>query len=478
MFRITLLVICFFAYLVDGETQRVTVSKEMKIRNDKAYDILGKIENNILIYRDLGKERIVEVFDGELEFLFRKELQLKENRLDIYTIIPQDTSFTILYGYRKKKLYYLRALKYDQNVNLIDSTTLLNGIADFKIKFFKFKVSQDRSKTLLFAGRKDNLFYTYVIDNNTLDLLWTKESKIYDLDVRKDFKKVCISNKGKVFTLFDVDNIYRDRDNHHLVLYGLDKKEGFFEQKFFFDNKITIDLEMDIDNQNQRLILGGLLSEESEKDATSFFYVTIPFSQLEDEMTIESKEFEISFLENLYGKKLSKKKRLNNFITKDIVLRGDGGFLLIAEMNKEYYRRSAFNGRTRMSGNQSGGRGWLDIYNEDLIVFSFNPNGTEYWKKVLYKKQFSQDDDGVFSSYFLFKTPSRLRLIYNDEIKRNNTVSEYVIDPMGNTERNSLLNTDYQNLKLRFRDGVQISSSAFLVPSERNFKLSLVKIEY
>jgi len=84
----------------------------------------------------------------------------------------------------------------------------------------------------------------------------------------------------------------------------------------------------------------------------------------------------------------------------------------------------------------------------------------------------------VFSSYFLFKTPSRLRIIYNDEIKRNNTVSEYVMDPLGNFERNSLLSTEYQKLKLRFRDAVQTSSNTLLVPSERNFKLSLVKIEY
>ena len=75
-------------------------------------------------------------------------------------------------------------------------------------------------------------------------------------------------------------------------------------------------------------------------------------------------------------------------------------------------------------------------------------------------------------------TPSRLRMLYNDEIKSSSTVSEYIIDPVGNIARNSLLSTDDQNVKLRFRDAVQLGNNELLVPSESNFNLSLVKITY
>jgi hypothetical protein len=106
------------------------------------------------------------------------------------------------------------------------------------------------------------------------------------------------------------------------------------------------------------------------------------------------------------------------------------------------------------------------------------PDGKEHWKKILFKKQFSQDDNAIYSSYFLFKTPSRVKLLYNDEIKNNNTVSEYVFDPAGNAERRSVLSTEYQNLKLRFRDAIQTGPSTLIVPSEKSWKINMVKIEY
>ena len=474
-----LLVVMFMSTISMMSAQRVTVSKEMSIRSDLAYDIIGQVGENVLLYRDKGNERIVEVFDKNMKHLFDREIMLETNKASVYAIVPQDTVFTVIYGYRKKKFYNMKARKYNSFGALIDSVTFLQDIENFRIENFQYDVSADRSKTLLFASRKNDLFYTYVIDNDELRVLWRKESKLVGYNVRTDFRGVVVSNLGEVNVLFEVDNSRFDRENHHMILLGLDASEGLFENRFTFDNKITVDLEMAYDDTNRRIVLAGLVSEESEFDASGYFYLSRPIATLEENILIEDHDFDLSFLGELYGKKLSKKKRLNDFVTRDIVLRQDGGFLLFTEMNKEYYRRSAFNGSARINaGFNNMGRGWVDIYNEDIIVFSFHPDGTEHWKKILYKKQFSQDDGGVFSSYFLFKTPSRIRLIYNDEIKRNNTVSEYVLDPLGNFERNSLLSTEYQNLKLRFKDAIQIASNVLIVPSERNFKLSLVRIEY
>ena len=474
----------YFFYLVFvtfvGQTyaQTVTVSKEMAIRNDMAYDIIGLVQDNILLYRDKGNERVVEVFDKNMKHLFDREIILERKKANVYAIVPQDSVFTIYYGYRVKKFYNMKARKYNSFGALIDSVTFLKDIENFRIETFQFVVSEDRSKTLLFSSRKNDLFYTYMIDNDEMRVLWRKESKLVGYDVRKDFRGVAISNQGEVNVLFEIDNSKYSRDNHHMILLGLDSGEGLYENRFTFDNKMTVDLELDFDDKNQRIVIAGLVSDESEYDATGYFYLSEPISSLAEETKIVDYDFNVDFLRELYGKKLSKKKRLNDFVTRNIVLREDGGFLLFTEMNKEYYRRSAFNGGSRINAGFNGSRGWVDIYNEDIIVFSVHPDGTEHWKKILYKKQFSQDDGGIFSSFFLFKTPSRIRLIYNDEIKRNNTVSEYVIDPLGNFERNSLLSTEYQNLKLRFKDAVQASSNVLLVPSERNFKLSLVKIEY
>ena len=156
-------------------------------------------------------------------------------------------------------------------------------------------------------------------------------------------------------------------------------------------------------------------------------------------------------------------------------LRQDGGFIFFAESQREYTRRTSYQSTY---GRGEGLLGWMDHFFEDVVAISVHPDGKEHWRRVLFKKQFSQDDAAIFSSYFLMKTPSRLKLVFNDEIKNNNTVSEYILDPLGRFNRNSLLSTDYQNLKIRFADAIQISSNEFLAPSEKNRKLSLVKITY
>jgi len=339
-----ILVLFFAASFTSSSAQRVTVSKEMNIRNDVAYDIIGHIEDNVLLYRDKGNERLVEVFDKDMKHLFDREIILARRKADVYAIEPQDTAFTIIYGYRDKRLYNMKAHKYDSFGKLIDSVTYLNNIENFKIEYFQFEVSEDRSKTLLFSTRKNDLFYSYVIDNDNMELLWRKESKLIGFDVRKDFRGIVLSNLGEVNALFEVDNSKFDKETHHMILLGLDSSDGLFENVFTLKNKLTVDLEMDYDNINKRIILAGLVSDESEFDATGYFYLSKEIATLETETIIKDYDFDLTFLGELYGKKLSKKKKLNDFVTRDLVLRGDGGFLLFAEMNKEYYRRSAFNG--------------------------------------------------------------------------------------------------------------------------------------
>ena len=156
------------------------------------------------------------------------------------------------------------------------------------------------------------------------------------------------------------------------------------------------------------------------------------------------------------------------------MLRQDGGALMIAERNHEVQRGTAA-GRGFF---RDGMRMIVDYYYDDLFAIAFSPKGMPQWKTALHKKQYSQDDEGTFSSYFLLKTPENLRFLFNDEIKYENTCSEYVLSPAGEFDRNGILNTVNQGLRMRFRDALQISSSECLVPSEFRNRLKLVLLRF
>jgi len=149
---------------------------------------------------------------------------------------------------------------------------------------------------------------------------------------------------------------------------------------------------------------------------------------------------------------------------------------MVGERNKIFERRMAATGRGFIG--PDGSRYIIDHQYDDLFVISIHPTGETHWKKVLHKRQYSQDDEGAYSSYFLLKTPTNLRLLYNDEIKHENTVSEYVLRGDGQFDRNSVLSTESQKLKLRFKDALQVASNELIVPSERRNRLKLVSVKF
>ena len=96
----------------------------------------------------------------------------------------------------------------------------------------------------------------------------------------------------------------------------------------------------------------------------------------------------------------------------------------------------------------------------------------------MHKKQYSQDDGGVYSSFFLMESPTRLRFLFNDEVRFENSVSEYVLNGRGEFLRNSLFHTRDLDLRLRFRDGIQVAANELILPSEHRNRLRLVKMTY
>jgi hypothetical protein len=126
----------------------------------------------------------------------------------------------------------------------------------------------------------------------------------------------------------------------------------------------------------------------------------------------------------------------------------------------------------------SRGGSWVDFVYEDILLVSIHPEGDFHWNKIINKRQFSQDDNGLFSSFFVFSTPSMIRIMFNDEIKVNNTASSYEIFGDGKVNRTSILSTQYQQLQLRFLEAYQYSATEMVVPSEYKGSLKLVQIQF
>lgn len=466
----------FFIGLCGSIAQSVTVSKEMPLKSDLAYDLLGLVGDNILLYRDRGNHKYnVEVFDKEMAFVKERDIKFEKKKVDVHGIVARDSSFNMMYSYKQDGEIIHMIRKYDGDMILQDSTELFRLPKTFKKKRYLLETSENKKFSILFNFEGDTKMEFYLIRHDSLDIFYKKILEVKDLDLRDRFKKVILTDRSEILILLEKKNSRYSKSENHLGLFILDRGASYRYTQINNHERVVSDVDMAFDNVNRRVCVVGLWHDKHKDSAKGYFYLNKPFITLEEEEEMMLENFVPDFLAEANSKEIGKSAELKDFVLNQVTLRQDGGFIFFAESQRAYTRRTSYQSTY---GRGEGLSGWMDHFFEDVVAIAVHPDGKEHWRRVLFKKQFSQDDSAIFSSYFLMKTPSRLKLVFNDEIKNNNTVSEYILDPIGRFNRNSLLSTDYQNLKIRFADAIQISSNEFIAPSEKNRKLSLVKIAY
>lgn len=455
--------------------QAIIASEELLLKDDIAYDIIGNLEGNILLFRNQSREFQVQAFDQDMKMAWDKTIEVEEKQPDVLDVVATDTSFVMLFRHRSKSKYQLRAHNYDAAANLRDTVTVKAYDFFFYTPDFKYVLSEDESKVLVYYVEKNQTIHSLLFDITTFQTIWEKSISPKDFDFRQEFVDIEVSDSGDMYFILDRDNRRSKREDHRLEVYAYDWESDVLSVLLVsMEEHLTFDLEFNYDNKNDFLTGGGLYTEKSYTRSSGFFYLRVPLKDMES-YVVKFTKFDDKFVKDVLGEEAKEGKGIPDITVQELVLRRDGGILLILERLRQLERRSAYSSRVYYNGVS---RFIVDLYYDELAIISIHPNGQTHWKTVLHKKQYSQDDLGIYSSYFLFKTPSSLRFIFNDEIKFENTVSEYVLYGSGKFDRNSVLTTEDRKLRFRFREGLQVSNSEIIIPSERRNRLRLVRFVY
>ncbi|MEO1411857.1 MAG: hypothetical protein AAFW73_18345 [Bacteroidota bacterium] len=466
---------CIFLILGSGElmAQKVSVSDDVSLRNDDGYAIIGRMKNRILLFRFRGNEYLVQAFDHKLRTSWSKEIQLERKNPKVIEIIPDRDDFTVIYQHRKKSHLVIRANKYDAAANLVDSTEIVDLGASWYVPPYSAVLSEDRQKMVLYAIEKQTEIIAYSFDLQNMQLLWSNRFKPANLNEPHDHEQIIVDNQGNFYFVMEKENRRSRQEEHRYEVYRCNQDIQTITVPA--PEYQTYDISFAFDNLNQSIVAAGLYSEKNRGRANGYFFLRVEL-QADNKYLLRYEEFPEAFLSSISGRGVDEEKGLSECNIQQVVLRRDGGILFVAERNHRLERRST--GVDRGYVGRDGGRYIIDYYHDDLFAYSIHPDGTTHWKTVMHKKQYSQDDNAAFSSFFLLKTPTALRLIFNDEIRNENTVSEYVIRGDGNFDRNSVMSTESQNIRLRFRDALQVGANALIIPSERRNRLRLVLLEY
>ncbi len=457
----------------DLPSQNIIVSEEFPFRSDESFDIVGKNDDLILVYRQRPQENEILAFDENLEIKWRKDIDFFGRAPRVISVLTDDDLFSIFYLTREKGIVKLLLNQYDAQTNLIDSMTFF----DYGKKYYtprpRMVISENKDILMFYSVEKEKDIIAFAFDLRRKKLLWETQFSLHDLVFSDDFEQALVDNKGNFYFILNKQNRKAKIEEHHFEVISFDAITGGISTlQISMDEHLTYDVQFALDELNQNLVAGGLYSVKNRGKSEGFFYLTIPFQTM-NQFTSTFTPFSQDFLTNLLGIKKNKKEELADADIQQIVLRRDGGILLLGELNYRQERYTATSSRRYYGSDYI-----IDYYNNDIFVLSIHPDGSLHWETVLFKKQYSQDDGAAYSSYFLMKTAANLKFIFNDEIRNKNTVSEYILNGRGNFIRNSIMNTKGRKIKLRFRDAKQIDADQVIVPSDFRGRFRLVKINY
>ena len=476
------LLFLFFSFFGNLSAQVITVSDDLSVRNDLGFNILGEMKGNLLLFRDRTTRFEVQAFNDKMRATWTKEILLDKRRPQIIDVVSDKESFCVFYHFKRKGHTILKAHKFDPAANLIDSVVVKDFGSVFYTPDLQTLPSEDKSKIVFFEVENQSDVKAYSFDIKKMKLIWEKNFESKESSWNRDFREILTDNTGNFYLIYERDNRKTQLEKHRFEIYRLNGGP-VISKSIPMREYVRYDVRFEYDNLNKKLVAGGLYSDESTAWARGSFYTNFKLEAPEEPILhyeAFSNEFVFKLMEESEkGMKNKKNRGITETDIQEIVLRRDGGILIIGEQNRHLDRGY---GNTRGSvgtiNSAYGGRYITDYFYDDLFVISYHPTGELHWKEVLHKKQYSQDDDAAYSSYFLAKTATSLRLLFNDEIQYENTVSEYILKGNGEFNRNSVMSTENQKIRLRFKDALQISADVVIVPSEARNRLKLVKVQY
>ncbi len=442
LFFATLLLIVLEAHGQMNTTKvNVTWGVEQIINRRTVFDdIIGSDHEGTYIIKRTGKGKsalIIEKYGNDM--LLKKSvpfiLGVKEaGRVYQYARQIDDELIlfsTVLDNKSKVNLLYAQTIN-KENLTLNSKLTKIGAIEfDGKSKHnsgsFTCTISNDEKRILIYYNlpyeRGKNQKLSYHIFDKDLNLLWEKnvtlpyENELFtvvDYDIHENGDLYLLS---KIFKEKAKESKKRKPNYHYQIIAYTDegayKKEYpiILEGKFITDMKIAI-------NQEGDIICGGFYSDNGTATINGSYFLKIDEST-KFIVSKSFKEFGIDFItQNLTDnnkKKVQKRQdkgkdvELHKYDLEDIVLKEDGGAILVGE---QFYLRIVTS--TDYQGNIST---TYHYYYNDIIVISIDPGGQIEWTEKIAKRQHTINDNGLYSSYALAIVENKLNFIFNDNAK-------------------------------------------------------------
>jgi len=498
----------FTVGLLHAQAPRITYTEPEKEDSRRTnFEIIGKLNGNFLVYKSNRNDDAICIYDNDMKLKERVKLEFTpDQQLINVDFIAYPDFFYMVYQYQRRGIVYCMAAKLDGNarkiIDPIQLDTTQVGFASNN-KIYTCINSDDKQNIMVFkinSRSRENFIFTTLLYDKDLQLRGNKDRMNLNMEERNDFfTDFLLTNEGElVFGKFLRQNyneyitklsmVIKYPDSAHLSVNNVE-----------LNGKILDEIKLKADNTNKRILLNAFYYKQKRGNIEGLF------SLLWDKAA-NTKIREVTSLfndelrANAKGQDASMKTAFNDFFIKNIIVRRDGGYLVITESEYSTTRGNAFNrwdymgyGNPWMSpmdyyyyspygyGGSPWNR-WNNMQNtrfnaENVMVLSFNKEGSIDWTNIIPKSQYDDESDNMIS-FQLVNMGTDLHFLFNMSEKRTVMLNDQSISADGKITRNPTLKNLDKGYEFMTRSGKQVGARQVIVPCLYRNYLCFAKLEY
>ncbi len=463
--------------------QEVVYSQYEKFdaRSDE-FSVVGKSGERVYAYHTNGKDHYLEAYNDNMDKLATVNLDFFPTKIYETRFVASPTQITVLYQAisGNKVLQYAALL--DEMGRLKKGPLQLGeaktGLLGPTKDYYLSAVAEDKKTVAVYSANTKG--GTLELEGKVIDAelnITRRFRATYKTPNNIEFGDVIVSNNGTIYVpaFTPVGQLnYADQ----LFLLSLSEAGGnkFAVKELPLNERFASRVYIKIDNANNKVYVGGFYSSKKGGNFNGVLYAYYDIAA----DNFENRKF-IEFDENIQratGER-NVNRAFNDFHVKQLIIKNDGGFVMVSEESYIANRSSFAPGFGYYSMYYPAmSQNIREYYYNDILALSYNSEGVREWYSFVRKQQYSQEDGGRFSSYAFLNSGAALGFLFNDYDVKHSQIQLATIDNGGKADMRSFTAEGNDNPDWLPRFGKQVSAREIVVPCLRKKQICFAKVVF
>ena len=501
MNRISYFLILFVLLLPAGlAAQTINISNyDREDSRDINFEIIGKLNNNILVYKNIRAKHKINIYAPDMTTLETVKLDFIPNNTFNMDFVVFPNFFYMIYQYQKGTILHCMAVKMDARAKKMNEpveldTTRIPVMSDNKI--YSTIYSEDRQKIMIFKiqTRYQKFNMATLLFDNDLKLL-NRSRYLTDYNERRDnYDNFLLANDGNFIFTCDRQSGNRDYSNKLELITKAPQQDSYTSQDIDLNQKYIDKVNLKIDNRNNRYLVNSFYYKKSYGSTDGLFtYVwdktnektfATQFTGLSDSLRYEAKSSGML------------RFAMDNFFIRQVIVKGDGGYILTAEDFSSDTRGNTFNRYDYLYNPYSLSSGGYyynpytgyyrplsnfnnqttRYYYENILVLSFTKTGQMEWSKIIHKSQFEDNDENSLS-FSTMTSGSEIHFLFNQD-RKYQIVSDQGLTPDGTLTRYPTLKSQQRGYEFMPSLSKQVGARQIIIPCVYHSNICFAKVDF